>query len=101
MFHYYNANPVLNEVEDCSIRAISVAEGISWDNAYIKLCKYARIKGLMISSVESIEQYLDDNYDRIPVYYETVGEFVDDNKVGTYLITMKRTYNSSKKWYYI
>lgn len=89
MFRYYNANPVLNEVEDCSIRAISVAEGISWDEAYKKLCRFARHNGLMISSVENIEKYLDDKYDKIPVYYKTVGEFANNNKYGIYLITMK------------
>jgi len=89
MFRYYNANPELNDVEDCTIRAISVAEGISWDEAYIKLSKYARMQGLMISSVTSIERYLDDNYERILTYDEYVGEFAKDYTKGTYLITMK------------
>lgn len=89
MFRYYNANPELNDVEDCTIRAISVAEGISWDEAYIKLCRFARLRGLMISSVASIERYLDDHYKRIETEYETVGEFAENYDYGTYLITMK------------
>lgn len=89
MFKYHNANPKLNEVEDCTIRAISVAEGISWDEAYIKLSKFARHNRLMTSSVESIEKYLDEHYNRIPTYEETVGEFANDHCYGTYLITMK------------
>lgn len=89
MYRYFNANKFGNNVEDCTIRAISVAEQISWDEAYRKLCNYARKRGLMLSSVESIESYLDDNYDRIKVYEnETVGEFAEDNRYGTYLITM-------------
>lgn len=95
MFRYYNANPDLNNIEDCTIRAISVAEGISWDNAYIKLSKYARNNRLMLSSVKSIEKYLDENYERVPVFNKYVGEFAKNNLYGTYLITMKRAYNST------
>ena len=89
MFRYYNANPELNDVEDCTIRAISVAEGISWDEAYIKLCRFARLRGLMISSVASIERYLDDNFERINTDCELVGEFAEKYTKGIYLITMK------------
>jgi hypothetical protein len=89
MYIYYNANVFGNNVEDCTIRAISVAEDISWDKAYIKLCNYARKRGLMLNSIESIESYLDKNYDRIKIYpYETVGEFAYDNPNGTFLVTM-------------
>lgn len=88
MFRYFNANKFGNHVEDCTIRAISVAEGISWDKAYRKLSDYARERGLMISSVESIEEYLDDNYFRLCVPDMTVAEFAYENPYGTYLITM-------------
>lgn len=90
MYIYYNANTFGNNVEDCTIRAISVAEDVSWDKAYIKLCNYARKRGLMLSSVASIESYLDDNYERVEVYpHETVGEFAYSNPYGTFLVTMK------------
>ena len=85
---YYNANKFGHHIEDCTIRAISVAEGISWDRAYRKLSDYARERGLMISSVESIEQYLDDNYERVCEADMTVGEFAYYNPIGTFLITM-------------
>ena len=62
---YYNANEFGHHIEDCTIRSISVAEGISWDEAYRKLSDYARERGLMISSVESIEGYLDEHYNRM------------------------------------
>lgn len=89
MYRYYNANEFGNNIEDCSIRAISVAEHISWDEAYQKLSDYARARGLMLSSVISIESYLDDNYYRIETYPEqTVREFAEENPYGTYLITM-------------
>lgn len=88
MFWYYNANIFGYDIEDCTIRAISCAEGISWDKAYRKLSDYARKRGLMLSSVESIEEYLDDNYEKVCEDYMTVGEFAYENPRGTYLVTM-------------
>ncbi len=89
MFRYYNANIYNNNIEDCTIRAISVAENISWDKAYRKLSDYARERGLMLSSVQSIESYLDDNYTRFCNYNITVGEFARRYNKGTYLVTMR------------
>ena len=86
---YYDANIFGYNVADCTIRAISVAEGISWDRAYRKLSDYARKRGLMMSSVESIEQYLDDKYERICVPDMTVGEFAYTNPEGIFLVTMQ------------
>lgn len=34
MFTYYNANPVAAREEDCAVRAVSAALGISWDEAF-------------------------------------------------------------------
>lgn len=98
MYKYYNANTYGHDIEDCTIRAVSVAEGISWDKAYRKLSDYARERGLMISSVESIEEYLDDNYERIcepdiTSCDTTVGEFAEENPEGTFLVTMPRTHH--------
>lgn len=94
MYRYYNANTFGHDIEDCTIRAISVAEGISWDKAYKKLSDYARERGLMLSSVESIEEYLDDNYERMCEDDMTIEEFAECNSEGTYLVTMARTYNN-------
>ena len=88
MYRYYNANPMLNDIEDCTIRALSVAEDISWDEAYKKLSDYARKKGLMLSSVKSVENYLDDHYYRECNYDIKVGEIIEEHPVGTYIITM-------------
>lgn len=51
-----------------------------------------------MNSVEAIEEYLDKKYRRVPVYEKTVGQFIRNNRRGTYLITMPRTYHSYKKW---
>lgn len=85
---YYNANKFGRNIEDCAIRSISVAEGISWDEAYRKLSDYARERGLMINSVESIEEYLDEHYDRMCMENMTVGEFAECFSHGTYLVSM-------------
>lgn len=89
MYRYYNANPKQYNIEDCTIRALSVAEGISWDEAYNVLSNSARKYGLMQSDVKAIEQFLDLKYDSVPIYEDTVGEFIKNHKKGTYLITMR------------
>lgn len=89
MYRYRNANPNMNNIEDCTIRAISVAEGISWDEAYMKLSESARKMRLMMNSVEAIEEYLDSQYDRTCYNDRTVGEFIESHPEGTYLMTMR------------
>lgn len=88
MYRYMNMNPENNKIEDCTIRAISVAEGISWDEAYDNLSDSARDLGLMMSSVEAIEEYLDERYRRVRIRVDTVGEFIYQHPRGIYLITM-------------
>ena len=88
MYKYMNVNPKGNDIEDCTIRAISVAEGISWDEAYDNLSESAKDLGLMMSSVEAIEEYLNERYYKVPIYVETVGDFIKYHPYGIYLITM-------------
>lgn len=88
MYRYYNANPNKSNIEDCTIRALSVAEGISWDEAYELLSDSARKLGLMQSDVKAIEEYLNLRYIRIPIYEDTVGEFIKNHPKGVFLITM-------------
>ena len=65
MYKFYNANPLKNQVSDCTTRAISLAEGTSWDYCYNKLSNLAREKGQMMDNVEFIENYLDDDIIRV------------------------------------
>ena len=88
MYKYMNMNPNGSNIEDCTVRAISVAERITWDEAYDELSASARDMGLMMNSVRAIEEYLDERYKRVPIKDETVGEFIDTHPYGTYLITM-------------
>lgn len=47
MWIKYNANPIANNVEDCSIRAVSLALGISWDDAFDLVAEMAKNMGVM------------------------------------------------------
>lgn len=87
-YTYYNANPNNFDIEDCAIRSISTIEEISWDKAYRKLSNHARKMGLMISSVDAVESYLDSKYPR-ECHNMTVGEFAEEHPCGKYLVTMK------------
>lgn len=89
MYRYYNANSKGYDVNDCVIRAISRAEGKSWDETYIELSDIARRNGILLDDVNFVEPLLDYRYDRR--CYDngyTVGRFARTHPVGTYLVTM-------------
>ena len=89
MYQFYNANVNNNFVNDCVIRAISVAEDKSWSDTYDDLTKIAKRNGILLDDVNFVEPLLDFRYDRVYTYpNETVMEFSEDNPIGTYLITM-------------
>lgn len=89
MYKFYNANSKGNFVNDCVIRAISVAEGKSWDTTYDELSEIAQKNGILLDDVNFVEDYLDNRYKRVCHYSKTVGEFINEFKKGTYLITME------------
>lgn len=89
MYKYYNANSKGNFVNDCVIRAISVAENKSWDETYEELSDIAQIEGILLDDVNFVENYLDERYQRACHYSKTVGEFSKEFPKGTYLITMQ------------
>jgi hypothetical protein len=41
MYKYYNANPLGRHVNDCTVRAISLATEKSWDETFEELSKFA------------------------------------------------------------
>lgn len=87
-YKYYNANSRGNYVNDCTVRAISVAEGKTWDETYEELSDSAQEEGTLLDDVDFIENYLDDRYRRVPHYARTVEEFIEEYPYGTFLITM-------------
>lgn len=88
MWRYYNANSRGNSVNDCVVRAISKAEGKTWDETYEELSDIAQYEGILLDDVKFVENYLDKRYKRQCHYSKTVGEFIDEFHKGTYLITM-------------
>lgn len=88
MWKYYNANPLGNNVSDCTVRAISMAEGKTWDETYEELSRLAQINGILLDDVDFIEDYLDKRYVRQCHYSKTLQEFMEEHPRGLYLVTM-------------
>lgn len=90
MFKYYNANPLGRKVDDCTVRAISLATNTSWDETYIQLSEYARLQGITFSEIVFINDYLSELYERYcyDKNIETVSDFLKLKKPGRWLITM-------------
>ncbi len=87
-YKYYNANPLGNNVSDCTVRAISMAEGKTWDETYEELSRLAQIDGILLDDVDFIEDYLDKRYVRQCHYSKTLEEFMEEHPRGIYLVTM-------------
>ena len=88
MFKYYNANPQKLLINDCVLRSISVAEGISWNECQEKLSYLANKKAMLLNDVEFVEEYLDNRYPRECCPNMTVGEFAKECPKGHYVVTM-------------
>ncbi|MBR1985109.1 MAG: hypothetical protein IKA31_05135, partial [Clostridia bacterium] len=87
-YKFYNANARGNFVNDCTVRAISVAEGKSWDKTYEELSDIAQRNGIVFDDVRFIDPLLDSRYKRKCYDSKYVGEFAEEHPKGTYLITM-------------
>lgn len=87
MYRYFNANVLGNFVNDCTIRAISLAEGNTWDYTYNKLSNLAQEKGTMMDDKYFIREYLNERYDRVDVS-GSVGEIASKFSDKICLITM-------------
>lgn len=96
MYKFYNNNPLKNNVSDCATRAISLAEGESWDYTYKKLSNLARMNGQMMDNVDFIEDYLDERYERINDIPKKVGEVAGAYPNNVLLITMNGHITCSK-----
>ena len=53
-----NTNPKNNRIEDCVVRAISVATEISWETVLMDLTKIGVGKGMLFNYMETYEEYL-------------------------------------------
>lgn len=92
MYKFYNANPRGRHVNDCTVRAISLATRSSWDQTYRELSEFAQYLAVMPDNVTYIDSYLERSFAKIYGCKSnnriTVGDFVETHSDGTYLITM-------------
>lgn len=96
MYKFYNNNALGLFQNDCTVRAISLAEGKSWDYTYNKMSDLAQSKGTMMDDRDFIIWYLDTNYQRVPYLYHTVGETAYNYPDKVLLITMNGHITCSK-----
>ena len=93
MYKYYNANPRGRHVNDCTVRAISLATGRSWEETYARLSKFACSQCTMPDDVKYIDNFLEKHFTKVCGCKNnikiTVGEFVSIHPTGSYLITMR------------
>ena len=57
-FHFYNANPKGKKTCDCSIRAVSTALGLSYEETAREMLEYTFKTGLMINDPKHIDKFL-------------------------------------------
>ena len=93
MYRYFNANPLGRKVNDCTVRAISLATGKSWDFIYKILSEFARKEAVMMDNIKYIDKFLDSNFLKVyshnSGYKMTVDEAAKEFNRGVYLITMQ------------
>ena len=95
-YKYYNANPLDKNDDDCTIRSISVALNMSWDNIYDMLSDAAQSVGTMQDNKYFIIDFLDSNFERVPTYGMTVEDVAEEYQDNIILITMKGHITCSK-----
>lgn len=92
MFKVYNPNPKGNNVGDCVIRALTLALGLNWDAAYVKLA----MCGLKMCDMPSANHVwgallMQNGYKRnvlpneCPECY-SIRQFAEDHPKGTYVL---------------
>ena len=93
MYKYFNNNPLgRRTVGDCSVRAVSKALGISWDDAHDLLADMSKQMGTVMNDNDVISAVLRMNgfyKENIPCTHQdcyTVKEFAEDNPYGVYVV---------------
>ena len=96
IFQKFNANPKEWKREgDCVVRAISVANNVSWQVTYLQLCELGEKRFRMPNSKPVYEEYLKKQgfvkY-KMPKHYDntryTVRELIDENPNITMVISV-------------
>ena len=89
---YDNPNPLDKMVGDCVVRAISLCEGLSWEEVYLSLCVMGFLEADMPSSNEITDKYLlSQGYTKKPIVNTcpncyTVEQFCKDHPKGRFIL---------------
>lgn len=93
MYVHFNNNPLgRNTVGDCSVRAVSKALGVTWDEAHDMLSHMSKQMGTImndndvISAVLRMNDFYRENLPNFCPDCYTVRDFADDNPVGLYVL---------------
>lgn len=92
MYKYYNPNPVGRRTEDCSVRAVAKALGISWDDAHDLLSYASKQMGTIMNENDVISAVLRQNgfyRESLPNFCPdcyTIKDFARDNPRGVYVL---------------
>ena len=93
MYRYYNCNPLNRQVNDCVVRAISLAENKSWNEVFAELSELAAKQCILIDDTNFVDWYLTENYNTYCYIcnkqHLTIKEFLKLYPKGKYLITVK------------
>lgn len=90
MFCYYNPNPEGRAVGDCTVRALSKALGIPWEDAYLLLV----VEGYIQCDLPSANSVWGETLHktgftrRMPTGVITVGEFAREHPSGIYVLAL-------------
>ena len=91
-YKYVNPNPEGKRVGDCAIRAIAIAENLTWDEAYDLLTEYGRELKNLPNANEVWGAFLRDRGytrhvlpDTCPDCY-TIGDFAEDHPKGLFVV---------------
>lgn len=88
MYKFYNANPKGLFTDDCVLRSISVAEGITWQECQEKLSRLSNKEAKILNDVSFVEDYLDSKYARKCYKNITIGQFAKRCPKGHFVATM-------------
>jgi hypothetical protein len=92
MYKYYNPNPIGRRTEDCSVRAVAKALGISWDDAHDLLSYASKQMGTIMNNNDVISAVLRQNgfhRESLPNFCPdcyTIKDFARDNSRGVYVL---------------
>ena len=88
MYKFYNANPKGLFTDDCVLRSISVAEGITWQECQEKISRLSNKEAMILNDVSFVEDYLDSKYKRKCYKNITIGQFAKRCPKGHFVATM-------------